>query len=229
MVPRYRMVASDVDGTLTERRGSLLLSLEAVRAVRLLEQAGVRVSLVSGNSLPITAGLARYMGATGPSVAENGCTIFYEGRVIHVCRGRPPEELVEALRRLGLRESWQNPYRHHDLAFYVDPGRLGEAVRIVEEYGMAWYYSGYALHVQPPGGGKARGVEEAARLLGISLGEVFAVGDGENDIPMLERAGGSGCPADAAEEVKRVVDYVASQPGGRGFAEIARMILEERL
>ena len=228
-MPRYRMVASDVDGTLTERRGNLLLSLEAVRAVRLLEQAGIRVSLVSGNSLPITAGLARYMGATGPSVAENGCTIFYEGRVIHVCQGRPPEELVEALRRLGLRESWQNPYRHHDLAFYVDPERLGEAVRIVEEYGMAWYYSGYALHVQPPGGGKARGVEVAASLLGISMEEVFAVGDGENDIPMLEKAGGSGCPADAAEEVKRIVYYVASQPGGRGFAEIARMILEERL
>lgn len=228
-MPRYRMVASDVDGTLTERRGNLLISLEAVRAIRLLEQAGIRVSLVSGNSLPITAGLARYIGATGPSVAENGCTVFYQGRIIHVCRGRPPEDLVEELRSMGFRESWQNPYRHHDLAFYVEPGRLEEAVRIVERYGMAWYYSGYALHVQPPGGGKARGVEEAARLLGIGMDEVFAVGDGENDIPMLKVAGGSGCPSDAAEEVKRVVDYVASQPGGRGFAEIARSILEERL
>lgn len=61
-----KLVATDVDGTLTLRRGVLLVSLEAIEAIRELEASGVRVSLVSGNSLPITAGLARYFGTTGP-------------------------------------------------------------------------------------------------------------------------------------------------------------------
>ncbi len=229
-MPRYRVVAADVDGTLTVRRGNLLLSLEAVKAVRQLESAGIRVVLVSGNSLPVTAGLARYIGASGPSVAENGCVVFNEGQVIHVCRGRPPEELVRRLEELGFRQSWQNRYRHHDLAFLAsNEARIDEAVRVAEEYGMRVFHSGYALHVQPPGGGKDRGLAEAAGIMGVGLGEIFAVGDGGNDIPLLRAAGGSGCPADADEEVKRIVDYVASQPGGRGFAEIARMILEDRL
>ncbi|MCE4629472.1 MAG: HAD hydrolase family protein [Desulfurococcales archaeon] len=66
---RIQMIATDVDGTLTIRRGELLLSLEAVRAIRELEENGITVSLVSGNSLPITAGLARYIGAKGPVIA----------------------------------------------------------------------------------------------------------------------------------------------------------------
>ncbi len=223
---RVRLVATDIDGTLTEKRGSLLISLEAVEAIRRLEANGVTVTLVSGNSLPVTAGLARYLGATGPSIAENGCVVFDKGRIIHVCRGRPPEELVEELIKMGFRESWQNAYRHHDLAFYIPREEaLGEAVKIVEEYGFVAFSSGYALHVQPPGGGKDTGLRTVARLLDIGVEEVLAVGDGENDLPMLVAAGFSACPGDADDAVKEIVDYVAGHPGGRGFAEIVEWIL----
>jgi len=160
-----RVVAADVDGTLTVRRGNLLLSLEAVEAIRELEARGVTVVLASGNSVPVTAGLARYIGARGPSVAENGCVVFYGGERIHVCRGRPPEELVRRLEELGFRQSWQNPYRHHDLAFYAEGGDLDAALRLVREYGMVAIHSGYALHVQPPGGGKDRGLLAARAWL----------------------------------------------------------------
>ncbi len=223
---RWKAVAADVDGTLTERRGSLLISVEAVAAVRMLEASGITVLLVSGNSLPITAGLARYIGARGPSVAENGCVIFHEGRIVHVCEGRPPDELVAELESLGFRQSWQNTYRHHDLAFYVPRERLDDALRVVEKYGMQAYYSGYALHVQPPGGGKGVGVRRALQLVGVDPSETIAVGDGPNDIPLLEAVGASACPGDADERVKAIVDYVAQAPGGRGFAEIARLVVE---
>jgi len=225
---KVRMVAADIDGTLTRRRGDLLLSVEAVEAVRMLEARGIRVSLVSGNSLPITAGLARYLGAAGPSVGENGCVVFWRGEIIHVCRGRPPRELVEELLEMGFAESWQNQFRFHDLAFRApDPSLIERALEVVRRYGYVAYSSGYALHVQPPGGGKGEGVRVAARLLGVPLEEVAAVGDGENDIPMLEIAGFSACPGDADPRVKEVVDYVASRPGGEGFAEIARLLASD--
>ena len=226
---RITLVAADIDGTLTLRRGELLLSIEAIEAVRRLEEHGIRVSLVSGNSLPVTVGLARYIGAGGPVVAENGCVVFWKGEIIHVCEGRPPQELVEEILRLGFSESWQNRFRFHDLAFRGPQSLIGEAARIAERYGFVAISSGYALHIQPPGGGKGRGVEVASRLLGSGLENVAAVGDGENDIPMLEVAGFSACPADADDSVKEVVDYVASKPGGSGFAEIAGVILEGRI
>ncbi|NOZ31274.1 MAG: phosphoglycolate phosphatase [Crenarchaeota archaeon] len=220
------MIATDVDGTLTIRRGELLLSLEAIRAIRELEENGIIVSLVSGNSLPITAGLARYIGAKGPVIAENGCVIFYKGETIHLCKGRPPEQLLDELREAGFKESWQNIYRHHDIAFYPPPEFNKQVLqRIVEKYGMRIYDSGYAIHIQPPGGGKGEGLKTAAELVGINVESVLSVGDGLNDIPLFQTAGFSACPADADPKVKQIVNYVAKRPGGQGFAEIAELVL----
>lgn len=221
-----RLVAVDIDGTLTRWRGDLLLSLEAIEAVRRLEDNGIMVSLVSGNSLPVTAGVSRYMGASGPVIGENGCLILYRGRLVHVCRGRPPNSLVKLVTSLGLEGSWQNEFRFHDYSFHAsDESLLSEAARIVAEHGFSVYLSGYALHIQPPGGGKGVGLATAVKLAGISLDDVVAVGDGMNDIPMLRIAGYSACPSDADEEVKSIVDYVASRPGGLGFKEIVDRIL----
>ncbi|MCE4602539.1 MAG: phosphoglycolate phosphatase [Desulfurococcales archaeon] len=218
-------MVTDIDGTLTRRRGDLLLELEAIEAIRLLESKGVIVSLASGNSLPVTAGVARYIGARGPVIGENGCLVLHRGVMHHVCNGRPGEELVEALESLGLRQSWQNMFRVHDLSFSGPIELLVEGARLAERMGYAAYLSGYALHVQPRGGGKDAGLMYAARLLGVDLREVAAVGDGGNDIPMLRVAGFSAAPGDADETVKSIVDYVASLPGGRGFSEVARLIL----
>jgi len=233
---RFKLVLSDVDGTITVRRGSLLLCLEAVRAIRELESSGVVVSLVTGNSVPVAAGLARYVGASGPVVAENGCTVFYRGILHHACRGKPPSELEERLVERGFRASWQNPYRHHDLAF-LPPGDMepSEAMRIImeESEALGWrgriLWTGFAFHVAPPEASKASGAGLAARLVGASLDEAIALGDGENDLELLRAAGYSAAPSDAEESVRREADYIAGEPGGRGFAEVAKLILEGKL
>ena len=227
---RLKLVATDVDGTITIRRGSLLLSIEAVEAIRKLERNGILVSLVSGNSVPVTAGLSRYVGASGPSVAENGCVVFMNGRIYHVCKGRPSYRLVEKILELGFRESWQNQFRFHDLAFLHDSKEemaslLPDVEEMARREGMRVLWSGYAIHVQPASGGKGRGLRFAAELAGVSSIEIAAVGDGDNDADMFEVAAFRACPIDASEKVKRMADYIASRPGGSGFAEIANHIL----
>ena len=231
MTVAIRLVAADIDGTITVRRGSLLLSQEAMIAIRLLEEAGIRVSLISGNSLPVTAGLARYVGAKGPSAGENGCVIFHNGQVIHVCKGKPPNDLVEKLVELGFKESWQNPYRHHDMAFYppLNKDAREEGIRLAREMGYNVFDSGFAIHILPRDGGKGEGLRKIMELLKIDKNQVIAIGDGENDMPLLKAAGYSACPADADEFVKLHVNYVAKSEGGKGFAEIAKLILNGEL
>ena len=46
--------------------------------------------------------------------------------------------------------------------------------------------------------------------------EVLCMGDDLPDYPILQRAGVSTCPADAAVEIKELVDYISLHPGGRG-------------
>jgi len=45
---------------------------------------------------------------------------------------------------------------------------------------------------------------------------VFYIGDAENDLECIERAGWSACPADAVPIVKEKVTFVCEQRGGRG-------------
>ncbi|MGC9210389.1 MAG: phosphoglycolate phosphatase [Acidilobus sp.] len=226
----FKAIATDVDGTLTLRRGDVRLSQHALRGVREAERAGISVIIVSGNSLPVTAGLRTYLGASGPAVAENGCIVFYRGKVTHVCTRRVPEELVDRVKGMGLIESWQNPYREHDVAFYVPRGLgspesiINEVARLASSYGVKVLWSGYALHLNT-GSGKASGVLRALEMLGVSRSELAAIGDGENDLDMLAIAAFSGAPGDAADVVKRSVNYVASRPGGAGFLEFVREVI----
>ena len=51
---------------------------------------------------------------------------------------------------------------------------------------------------------------------GLKEEEVLCMGDDLPDYPMLKRAGVSACPADAAVEIKEMVDYVSHCEGGKG-------------
>lgn len=46
--------------------------------------------------------------------------------------------------------------------------------------------------------------------------QVLCMGDDIPDYPILQRAGVSACPADAAVEIKESVAYISLFPGGRG-------------
>lgn len=228
-----KYVATDVDGTLTIRRGDVRISLEAITGIRLLESNGVKVSLISGNSLPVTLGLRGYIGASGPAIAENGCIIYFHGYK-HICDNKPPEELKDIALKKGLIESWQNKFRFHDLAFFIprniDKSKINEFIIDIEKtsnkYGFKVLWSGYALHILPKNGGKRIGVMVASELLGFKEDEVATIGDGENDLDMLKFGSLSACPSDASDAVKKTVKYIASKPGGEGFLEIANYIIK---
>ena len=64
-------------------------------------------------------------------------------------------------------------------------------------------------------------LREMAEQNGLSIDTVCYVGDGKYDVPALEMAGLSLCPADAIDEVKQVADRVLTRKGGDGcIAEI---------
>ncbi|MCQ2350568.1 MAG: HAD-IIIA family hydrolase [Paludibacteraceae bacterium] len=56
--------------------------------------------------------------------------------------------------------------------------------------------------------------------------EVIYVGDDLPDIPVLQKCGISVCPADAAHEVKEIVDYISINKGGQGCV---RDIIEQTM
>ncbi|MEO2082767.1 MAG: HAD-IIIA family hydrolase [Desulfurobacteriaceae bacterium] len=60
--------------------------------------------------------------------------------------------------------------------------------------------------------------------------EIAVMGDDIPDIELLKKAGFSGAPSDAVEEVKKVVNFVSSKPGGHGAVrEFIDLILSEKV
>lgn len=62
--------------------------------------------------------------------------------------------------------------------------------------------------------------------LELGFGEIAYIGDDTTDIPILEKAGASFCPADAVSAVKRTAETVLSLKGGEGCV---RELIEDYL
>jgi YrbI family 3-deoxy-D-manno-octulosonate 8-phosphate phosphatase len=81
-------------------------------------------------------------------------------------------------------------------------------------------------HVLPGSRNKKNDLENLAKNLSLSLEEIAYIGDDVNDIYAMQISGVSACPADAAEEVKRVVDYRCKANAGYGAVrEFCELIL----
>lgn len=80
-----------------------------------------------------------------------------------------------------------------------------------------------------PGVSKAAGIRNLAERLGISIADTMAIGDAENDLPMLKAAGHSVAMGNAVEAVKKVCDYETGTCAENGWAEaVQRFVLEQQ-
>lgn len=101
-------------------------------------------------------------------------------------------------------------------------GRSSEAVeRRARELGMAVVRQGVA--------DKAAAFRRILEEEGLSAAEVAYMGDDVNDLAVMNEAGLSGAPADAAFEVRAQAFLVTEAAGGRGaFREFLEAILRAR-
>lgn len=72
---------------------------------------------------------------------------------------------------------------------------------------------------------KGKALKEIMRKLGVERGEVVAIGDGGNDIPMMMEAGMGIAMGNALDEVKEVADYVVGSNEEDGVAEAIEILI----
>ncbi len=87
--------------------------------------------------------------------------------------------------------------------------------------------SSFAIHVKDPDVNKGTALEKVASILECSLSEIAAIGDAENDVEMLEKAGVSYVPANASIEAKNSCNKVMESSYGEGVKEAINLILEK--
>jgi 3-deoxy-D-manno-octulosonate 8-phosphate phosphatase (KDO 8-P phosphatase) len=71
-------------------------------------------------------------------------------------------------------------------------------------------------------------IEKWCAELKLKLENVAYVGDDANDLPVIENAGLSACPADAVLKVRQAADFILEQRGGKGCIRefVDRFIME---
>jgi len=105
-----------------------------------------------------------------------------------------------------------------------DPDATSEDfVSLADKLGLQGtnYFIGWTawLDLAPEGVSKASGLAEVAERLGVDRADVLAIGDGRNDIEMLEWAGRGVAMGQAPDEVKAIADDVAASVYEDGCAQ----------
>jgi len=216
--PEIKAIVVDIDGTLTDM--SRLISLDAVAAMR---QMPIPVILCTGNVICFVRAASKLLGASNTMIGENGGVVLhgYDGKAlvladIEECR-RARDFLVQEFPDL---ESLDETYRKSELAFRrgIDLDRAKQL--IAKHYpGLEMLDTKFALHLKHKSVNKATGMRKVAEILNLKTENFAAMGDSENDLPMLKEAGIAIAVGNATPDVKAEADYVSRKSYGEGAAE----------
>jgi len=220
--PHLRAVVTDVDGTLTD--GHRRLDPDALGAVRRLEASGVPVALATGNVLPIALALHRFVGTTGPIVAENGGLVCWpEGSGATVERRADRRVALRAwgaVQRAGVpaRRLFTDRWRESEVALEptVDVAAVRRAVRGIP---VTVESTGYAIHLIEHGVGKLPSLARALGRVCLAPQDCVILGDGDNDVAMLRAAGFAVSFPSGSARARAAATYVTRSDYSAGFVE----------
>ncbi len=193
LTQKIRLIASDVDGTLTQQ-GKFTPKL--ITAIDTLTQAGIEVVLITGRSAGWIQALKTYLPVTG-AIAENG-GLFYSTQKDHPELlveisdiGQHRQHLAEIFHSLKsqfphLKESTDNPFRLTDWTFDVEglsTSQLQSLAEICHEKHWGFTYSTVQCHIKPQTQDKATGLLKvlANYFPQLSTEQVLTIGDSPND------------------------------------------------
>ncbi len=245
MSHRYKLLVLDVDGTLVQSKADALPTQRVIDAVR-SAQATLNVAFATGRSLKNTQPIIDALSfLQGPSVFNGGSDIIDLTTGETVFRQTMSVETLRELLRLALPFGYgvRTDADHYTAVltkpadvqmeaaqFFIEAVRVADALNMVEMFSSvegvsaqlaSSWEDGDVIDIQVTHeyATKRYGVERVMHMLALEAKDVIAIGDGYNDVPMLEAAGFRVAMGNAPDEVKAIADYVAPSLDDDGAAE----------
>ncbi|MGV0023461.1 HAD-IIB family hydrolase [Phormidesmis priestleyi] len=236
---KIRLIATDVDGTLTTASKftpELLRSLQSL-ATRF------EVLIVTGRSAGWVSGLANYLPVVG-AIAENG-GLYYSSHVERLLVPIPDlnqhrQKLAETFRQLqtqfpNLEESSDNRFRLTDWTFDVTGlslEELGAIATFCQSQGWSFTYSNVQCHIKPLQQNKADGLLTVLKNR-FSPDEILTVGDSPNDESLFDASVfpmsiGVANVLHYADQLTHKPAYITPAPEGEGFCELANALMNRQ-
>lgn len=208
----FKAIALDVDGTIAFHDN---LSPDVLAAMKQLRYAGMRIIVVTGRTLAeLDRVYPQLAELSDIRVLENGAVMTGSGGH-RLLATRVPQVLRDALTARGIQTQSGEVLlacsaEHAEVALQ-EVTRLGVGCVQVRNRGE--------LMILPANVTKGTGLWAAVEQLGLSLHNVLAMGDAENDHPLFSAAEFAVAVADAMPAVREHADLVLPTAGPRGTAE----------
>lgn len=237
---RIRLVATDVDGTLTTAG---VLTAEVVSLIAELADAGVEVAPVSGRAAGEVLGLVRYLPGVRRGIAENGQVLVEPDRALTWLATPSDRQAIERdARRIAadlgevLERAPDAFCRVGDVAF-ERTGRADAAIARLASaaatQGLHVVWSSVHVHFSTSAPDKGAALARVLDLAGPPRSSVLTMGDAPNDAGLFVagRFGVSAGTQDVlahGEHLAARPDYVCAEREGSAFARVARALLAAR-
>ena len=218
---RFRLLACDYDRTIAVEGVVGEVARQALRAVR---GSGRALVLVTGRTEAELADVFDDPALFDRVVVENGAVLQRPGsRTERRLCAAVPGELLTELRHRGVRplvvgRSIVSTSSNNEPAVKA----ALHALRLRRDVVL----NRDSVMVMAPGCGKASGLTAAAEDLGVPMAETVAVGDGENDLALLEAAGVGVAVENAVDQLKRRADIVLRRPGSAGIHDLCASLVQ---
>lgn len=202
-----KLIIFDVDNTLAAPNKSIPNNI--VKALRKIEDKGIKIALISGKPVAYLSGLARQLGLQAPILSgENGATIYYSAEFppqMDFCTISKKNKYLPALEKLHTNilkrfggKVWAQPNLINLSVFPKNIRVKNELFRHVMQYVSSdkllskkfiIYKHTDAIEIVPVGVNKGNALRKIMAMEKLKSEEVVAVGDGVNDTPMFKEAG----------------------------------------
>lgn len=271
-----KLFAMDLDGTSLDSNS--ILREETIKALKKLDENGIKFVFTSGRAMPSVRYLMSLTGIDNPSVTNNGALAYINKEKIiyqNPLKYEEVEELIKFSEENKLFYQFYDMYTYYsnriwperfdhlennslygmnyqvNFSFSTDPLKElklrknlafkfqifpniknpEEERKILEKVDLMDLYpttSAFGMvEIMQKNVNKFNGLSEIGNFLGISKEEMAAIGDQDNDIPMLKNVGLSFAMGNAIDEVKEIVDYTVSTNDDFGLVDAINIVLEK--
>jgi HAD superfamily hydrolase (TIGR01484 family) len=220
---RFLVLATDYDGTLAADGA---VSDKAIAALERLRATGRTLLMVTGRHLPDLSTVFSRLDLFDRVVFENGGLLYRPAtREQKLLCEAPNQRFVAYLREkeipFALGRTVVATWRPHEDAVLAAIHDLGLDLQVIFNKG--------SVMILPSGVNKGSGLQAALDELGMSLHNVVAIGDAENDDAFLRISGCSVAVANALPSLKEDADIVLNKPRGDGVIELIDRLIADDL
>ena len=207
--------------------------MDAVEALRRLEDAGIPVILATGNVRAITYGLWRFIGLSGPMCCENGGVLWHPSWDEPLVRASGTEAknaaewLAEQHPEIDSNGIQTNAWRESEWCLFADEDLdvVTSSIEASEWSNLDVVRTGFAIHLMEPHLSKGSGLEMILKRMDLQPSDLLSVGDAPNDLSMFAMSNWSIAVGTPFSDVRAAADVVSPYPNSATIAPLVDAIL----